>query len=131
MNAVDYITAKQAADILQIQYRLMLAKVSGGGGLNAEKIKGRWQINKATFDRFHDSNTRAIKKLEKEYISLYRQGLTVKLLKERTREDFEKRGILYGDIDGFAEWTIYKHIMGEQGKSKIAGEQYASYKNSG
>lgn len=81
------------------------------GRLAATKESGRWQIKKVDFDKLYDRNERAIKKIRKEYISLYRQGLTVKRLKEKTREDFESRGIIYGDIKGFAEWTIYNHIM--------------------
>jgi hypothetical protein len=83
--------------------------------LNAKKEKGRWHIEQAEFERFRKDNAGKIEELQKEYISLYRQGLTVKRLKEKTREDFNTRGIIYGNIDGFAEWTIYNYLMKERG----------------
>ncbi len=84
------------------------------GSIAAIKERGRWHIKKADFARFQDLNKRALEKTRKEYIALYREGLTVIRLKEKTREDFESRGIIHGDIKGFAEWTIYNYIMAER-----------------
>lgn len=111
--AVDYITAKQAADILNVPYRRVLDIVSVGG-VKAYKEKGRWNIQKLEFNKFQRSNARKLKKIQDEYISLWRQGITWRQLKGRTRDDFEKRGIVYGDMDAFAEHTVYNYIMGEK-----------------
>ena len=119
----NYITPKEAAEILNTDYRAVLGLLSCGGGgmgnVKAVKERGRWRIDAISFERFYRANHRKIKKIRKEYISLYRQGLTVKRLKEKTREDFLTRGIIYGDMGGFAEWTIYNYIM-EQRKGARA-----------
>lgn len=119
----DFITAKDAANILNAPYHVVLGLLSSGGGMGsvtAEKERGRWRIDIDSFEKFRTANDRKIKKIAKEYVTLYKQGLTVKRLKEKTRDDFITRGIVYGDITGFAEWTIYNYIMdsGKGGRAR-------------
>lgn len=112
---MDNITPKQMADALQIHYRAILLMLAAGT-IPAKKSKGdkgRWVVLASDFTTFTKRNTAKLAALRKKYVGLYRGGVTVKALTERTPADMAKEGIIYHDIKGFTEWTIYDFVMKE------------------
>ena len=68
-------------------------------------------MRRPRFEAFEKRNRRRIGKLRKEYVSLYWQGLSPEQLQNRVPDDFARAGIVARET-GFAERTIYDHLMG-------------------
>lgn len=56
----------------------------------------------------HELNRRLLE-LRDLYVTLYRQGATIKLLQQRVSKDFAERGIKH-KATGFVERAIYSYI---------------------
>ena len=87
------------------------------GMIKAKKEKGRWRIDENSVAKFVSRNNRKLKEIEEQYVSLYWQGLTVKQLQKRVREDFDQAGILH-PVEDFAEKAIYNSRPWEAEKSR-------------
>lgn len=105
---MDYITAKDLCKMLGVD-RVDVAALTRERGIDAKKISGRWKISKESAEALRKNNQRKIKSLQKEYTSLYWQGLTHQQLQKRVSGDFERRGIIARQR-GFAEQTIYDEV---------------------
>lgn len=88
------------------------------GTIQATREKGAWNVNQESYQAFVRKNKAAIRKLKAEFYSLYWQGLTVGQLQNRTKSEFEKRGIIF-QVQNFAEQTIYEKIMNEKRGCKL------------
>lgn len=104
----EYITAKELCKMLDIN-RVDVAELTSVGELKAQKTKGRWEIDKKSAENLKKKNQKKIESIQKEYVSLYWQGLSCKQLQKRVSVDFKRKGIISKQI-GFAEQTIYEEV---------------------
>lgn len=104
----EYITAKELCKMLDVN-RVDVAELTSIGELKAQKTKGRWKINKKSAENLKKKNQKKIESIQKEYVSVYWQGLTHQQLQKRVSGDFKRRGIIARQR-GFAEQTIYDEV---------------------
>lgn len=90
---MDYITAKDLCKMLGVD-RVDVAALTRERGIDAKKISGRWKISKESAEALRKNNQRKIKSLQKEYTSLYWQGLTHQQLQKGLAKILNEEGSL-------------------------------------
>lgn len=102
-------TPKETAKMTGIPHDAILSALRGGS-ISGKKYRGRWHIKPRDAWRLKTVNDAKLDSIREEYISLYREGLTVDRLQARVKNDFLERNIVW-PATWFAERTIYQSVM--------------------
>lgn len=101
--------AAQLAREVGIGYPYILQLLKGGK-IPARKEKNRWELTEEQVDALLCSSCEKASKLEKTYLRLYWEGLSIQALQQKAVLDFEEQGILL-PAEGFVEKTIYEDSL--------------------
>lgn len=108
-------TAKQAAQYLQIPYRRAL-KMLRSGHIKGKKINRRWEASESSVRRIASGRKNARAELEQRYIKLYWQGMGISQLVKLAKEELKDANYQWGKFIketplDFIHRTIYNHLQ--------------------